>query len=279
MSIRLENDRIFKNGSFPEMVSETVSELPEPAEVHRSKPYRIEENTVRETTIQSILRNAGDKRVIALNFANAMYAGGGYVLGGNAQEESLCRASLLYYTIKTQKKYYLSNRLHVLPDYTDVMIYSENVPVIRNDRGELLEKQVYSQYQHTAGLDMESYAVVYAANHSNDPKPIPIIVKSVCDFADSQKSDDYQRFAAYTSCGFVKDLLEKVLDYRSFGQMPGQSVDCIGFLGVLLKRKDDFTQQAASRSKHPIHHIGEELAFCGNSRCLQDWHPQRHMLG
>ena len=142
MSIRLENDRIFKNGSFPEMVSETVSELPEPAEVHRSKPYRIEENTVRETTIQSILRNAGDKRVIALNFANAMYAGGGYVLGGNAQEESLCRASLLYYTIKTQKKYYLSNRLHVLPDYTDVMIYSENVPVIRNDRGELLEKQM-----------------------------------------------------------------------------------------------------------------------------------------
>ncbi len=76
---------------------------------------------------------------------------------------------------------------------------------------ELLEKQVYSQYRHTAGLDMESYAVVYAANHSSDPKPIPLIVKSVCDFADSNKSDDYQRFAAYSSCEFAKHLYEKVL--------------------------------------------------------------------
>ena len=76
---------------------------------------------------------------------------------------------------------------------------------------ELLEKQVYSQYQHTAGLDMESYAVVYSANHASDPKPIPIIVKSVCDFADSKKSDDYQRFEAYSSCEFAKYLYEKVL--------------------------------------------------------------------
>ncbi|MGI6264539.1 MAG: hypothetical protein ACOYJY_03625, partial [Acutalibacteraceae bacterium] len=76
---------------------------------------------------------------------------------------------------------------------------------------ELLEKQVYSQYQHTAGLDMESYAVVYAANHAADPKPIPIIVKSVCDFADNAKSDDYQRFAAYSSCEFAKYLYENIL--------------------------------------------------------------------
>jgi len=76
---------------------------------------------------------------------------------------------------------------------------------------ELLEKQIYTQYQHTAGLDMESYAVVYAANHANDPKPIPIIAKSVCDFADSKKSDDYQRFAAYSSCEFAQFLYEKIL--------------------------------------------------------------------
>lgn len=83
---------------------------------------------------------------------------------------------------------------------------------------ELIEKQIYSQYQHTAGLDMESYAVVYAANHSNDPRPVPIIVKSVCDFADSKKSDEYQRYAAYSSCEFAKFLYEKILpmeDLRS----------------------------------------------------------------
>ena len=76
---------------------------------------------------------------------------------------------------------------------------------------ELLEKQIYTQYQHTAGLDMESYAVVYAANHADDPRPAPIIIKSVCDFADSGKSDDYQQFAAYSSCEFAKFLYEKIL--------------------------------------------------------------------
>ena len=75
----------------------------------------------------------------------------------------------------------------------------------------ILEKQVHSQLRSTAGLDMESYAVVYAATHATKPRPIPIIVKSVCDFANSEKSDDYQKFAAYTSCEFAKLLYEKFL--------------------------------------------------------------------
>ncbi len=75
----------------------------------------------------------------------------------------------------------------------------------------ILEKQIHSQLSNTAGLDMESYAVVYAANHATEPKPIPIIIKSVCDFADNEKSDDYQKFAAYTSCEFAKLLYEKYL--------------------------------------------------------------------
>ena len=140
LSVKRENDRIFKKGSFPDMWSETITDLPELPAIKRKKPYHIDENTVSETTVSSILRNAQGSRVLALNFANAMFPGGGYVLGGKAQEESLCRASLLYYTIKGQKRYYRKNRLHILPDYTDIMIYSENVPVIRNDRGELLNK-------------------------------------------------------------------------------------------------------------------------------------------
>ncbi|MBR4628092.1 MAG: TIGR02452 family protein [Ruminococcus sp.] len=139
IGIKRENDRIFRNGSFPDMRSETVAELAELPEISREVPYRVEDNTVRQTTVQAILDNADSGKVIALNFANAMYPGGGYVLGGNAQEESLCRASLLYYTIKTQKRYYRKNRLHVLPNYTDIMIYSENVPVIRDDSGAKLE--------------------------------------------------------------------------------------------------------------------------------------------
>lgn len=78
----------------------------------------------------------------------------------------------------------------------------------------LLEKQIHSQLSTTEGLDMESYAVVYAANNATSPRPIPIIIKSVCDYADSQKSDQYQRFAAYTSCEFAKLLYTKYLPYE-----------------------------------------------------------------
>ncbi len=145
MKIKSENDRIFKNGKF-NMVSETVFSVSEIPEIKREKYFSVAENTVKETTIQAILSRAGRGNITALNFANAMYAGGAYVLGGNAQEESLCRASMLYYTIRNQKDYYRRNRLHILPDYTDTMIYSENVPIIRNDFGELLEKTVLCNF-------------------------------------------------------------------------------------------------------------------------------------
>ncbi len=75
----------------------------------------------------------------------------------------------------------------------------------------VLDKQVYSQFKDTMGLDMESYAVVYAALQAPEPRPLPLIVKSVCDYANSEKSDQYQKFAAYTSCEFAKLLYEKYL--------------------------------------------------------------------
>ncbi|MCM1506246.1 MAG: TIGR02452 family protein [Ruminococcus flavefaciens] len=140
MQIKSENDRIFRDGNFS-MISETVNSFSGKT-VQREKYFSVAEHTEKSTTVQAIISRAGHGKVTALNFANAMYAGGGYVLGGNAQEESLCRATLLYYTIRTQKDYYKRNRLHVLPDYTDTMIYSENVPVIRDDSGKMLESPV-----------------------------------------------------------------------------------------------------------------------------------------
>ena len=77
----------------------------------------------------------------------------------------------------------------------------------------ILQKQIQSGFKDTEGIEMEGYGVAYAATHALDPKPHVIIAKSVCDFADERKDDRYQKFAAYTSCGFIKDLLEKVLDY------------------------------------------------------------------
>lgn len=76
---------------------------------------------------------------------------------------------------------------------------------------EILNTQIRHSFHNTAGLDMEAYAVMYAAEHATQPRPSPIIAKSVCDYADSRKSDQYQKFAAFTSCQFVKLLIEKHL--------------------------------------------------------------------
>ena len=79
---------------------------------------------------------------------------------------------------------------------------------------DVLEKQVRSQLQGTVALDMESYAVAYAAEHAVEPRPVPLIIKSVCDYADAQKSDQYQKFAAFTSCEYAKLLYEKFLPLK-----------------------------------------------------------------
>lgn len=76
----------------------------------------------------------------------------------------------------------------------------------------ILDYHVKAQFQETKGLEMEGYGVAYAAAHATSPRPKAIIAKSVCDFADTRKSDKYQKFAAYTSCEFVKLMLEDILD-------------------------------------------------------------------
>lgn len=142
--IKKSNDKLFKENFFHEMRSEFIKDFI-PGEKNRIADFSVLENTVKFTTVDCILKNAG-RKMIALNFANAIVAGGAYILGGSAQEESLCRASGLYYTIKQQKAFYRQNRFHVLADYTDGMIFSENVKVIRDSEGNLLETPVFCDF-------------------------------------------------------------------------------------------------------------------------------------
>lgn len=144
LQIKLENDRIFREGDFPEMRSAVYADLT-PKAVTRAEPFRVSEHLQQTDTISAVLQYP-DKRVCALNFANANFPGGAYILGGSAQEEALCRASLLYYTIRTVHAYYRRNHLHVLPDYTDGMIYSEHVPVIRDNTGNRLTTPAESDF-------------------------------------------------------------------------------------------------------------------------------------
>lgn len=75
-------------------------------------------------------------------------------------------------------------------------------------------KTLKSQHRGVLGLEMEAYGVIIAAKTSTDPKPIGIIVKSVCDFADQEKGDDFQRYAAHTSAQFLFKILETCLVFR-----------------------------------------------------------------
>ncbi len=73
-------------------------------------------------------------RPIALNFANGIQPGGGFLSGSRAQEEVICRSSGLYQTLINDKMYG-EHRKRQRQDSTDWVIYSPNVPVFRNDDG------------------------------------------------------------------------------------------------------------------------------------------------
>ncbi|WP_459477358.1 phosphorylase family protein [Clostridium saccharoperbutylacetonicum] len=53
------------------------------------------------------------------------------------------------------------------------------------------------------GIEMEAYGVFCAAEFCSDPKPMVFSIKSICDFGDSKKNDDYQEYAAYTSAQYL----------------------------------------------------------------------------
>jgi uncharacterized protein (TIGR02452 family) len=74
----------------------------------------------------------------ALNFASARHPGGGFLNGARAQEESLCRASALYYCINGNAMY--RHHAHTDAFYSNYAIYSPAVPVFKDDDGEPLDE-------------------------------------------------------------------------------------------------------------------------------------------
>ena len=93
-----------------------------------------------ETTLGAGRRlSANGLRVIALNFANGIHPGGGFLGGARAQEEVLCRSSALYQTLNGDPMYAV-HRMRPKPDSTDWAIYSPDVPVFRTDDGTALEE-------------------------------------------------------------------------------------------------------------------------------------------
>lgn len=92
-----------------------------------------------ETTLGAARRLVdGGMRPLAMNFANGVSPGGGFMGGARAQEEVLCRSSALFETLIGDPMYE-AHRKRPLPDSTDWSIYSPDVPVFRTDDGAELE--------------------------------------------------------------------------------------------------------------------------------------------
>lgn len=86
-------------------------------------------------------KNIGNS-VVVLNSANAYIPGGGFLKGGNAQEEVLCRQSTLYQSISSRKarRMYDCNNSRMNSDTdSDYILVSRNVEVFRKASGIYLE--------------------------------------------------------------------------------------------------------------------------------------------
>jgi len=102
-----------------------------------------------ETTLAAASRlvvDEGRTDVVCLNFASAKNPGGGFLGGSQAQEESLARATGLYPCISQMNEMYDYNRKLRTCLYSDYMIYSPGVPVIRDDEDRLLPQYYTSAF-------------------------------------------------------------------------------------------------------------------------------------
>ncbi|VTR99914.1 TIGR02452 family protein [Tuwongella immobilis] len=96
-----------------------------------------------ESTLQALIRlnDEGETRVGVLNFASAKNPGGGFLGGAQAQEESLARSSGLYPCLCRSEMYDFHRQQRDLR-YSDWVVYSPDVPVIRDDSGDWLPRPI-----------------------------------------------------------------------------------------------------------------------------------------
>lgn len=163
-NVACENKKIVKNKCYKktELEEQDFSEI-NFAETRAYSPEmlkKIEEEVSKMIKNDTASRNGGiiqvsdrgsfrytqnSRETLVMNFANAFYPGGAYIAGGNAQEESLCRMSTLYASLKSEnakKMYDYNNNIcsRFRAAASDYMLISPNVVVFRNGRNELLER-------------------------------------------------------------------------------------------------------------------------------------------
>jgi uncharacterized protein (TIGR02452 family) len=138
LHLAVENSIHYSPDDFGQLFSRR-DEIAASSEVRHMTAFRVLNTTTLSAARQAINVDVTAK-VLCLNFASAKNPGGGFLNGSQAQEESLARGTGLYPCIVQMSKMYIANRHYSSCLYTDHMIYSPKVPVIRNDDDVLLEE-------------------------------------------------------------------------------------------------------------------------------------------
>ena len=149
----------------------TPGELAELAKNISTKGFDTKYEVVNETTLDAARRMVSEGEIdpLCLNFASAKNPGGGFLGGALAQEECIARASGLYECLLQAPEYYSYHRNNGTLLYSDHMIYSPKVPVIKDEEGNLLDKIVCTSV-------ITSAAVNAGAIEQNERESIPQIV-------------------------------------------------------------------------------------------------------
>jgi uncharacterized protein (TIGR02452 family) len=146
----LENERYTVKGKTVDLKKEitfckenTVLIRPDDSLNHSVPQGKFKTNiTIQQSTTleaaQKLAEAKPDSDLFVLNFASAKRPGGGFLGGAKAQEESIARSSALYHCLLTQPDYYSANARDKTLIYTHHFIYSPDVPVFKNDKGQYL---------------------------------------------------------------------------------------------------------------------------------------------
>jgi uncharacterized protein (TIGR02452 family) len=129
-------------GAWVEAAVEARISLPPDAPLpprHRDRFAEMAVGVANETTMSAGWRlSRAGYSTLALNFANGVTPGGGFLVGARAQEEVLCRSSALFVTLEGDAMYEAHRQR---PDRasTDWAILSPDVPFFRTDDGTPLD--------------------------------------------------------------------------------------------------------------------------------------------
>lgn len=211
--------------------------LPEPV---RARTPEMRVRVVNETTMTTARRlvDAGH-RTLALNFANGVVPGGGFLHGARAQEETLCRSSALFATLDGDAMY-AAHRSRGDQASSDWAILSPDVPFFRADDGSPLD----------------------------GPWPLSVLT-CAAPVARRARGDGYDLVAADQLRARIQRVLAIAEAYR-FDSLVLGAWGCGAFENDPARTARDFRDALAG----PFLGVFREVIFA-----IADWSPERRFLG